>query len=163
MADILRYDLDTVKEDGSDNLTLSIMEIVNQFPLLGTKTIEFQKLDITSGIALFPNPTVAIMSEKVSITGHTSQKCAYAFTIVYRTRTSGSKENVKEWLDDLGRWLERQDVKGYKLLKYPTLADGMEFTKISRQGQAYLYDTTDDKAEDWAIPITALYNNEFDV
>lgn len=151
---ILRYDYDTLSADGSDNLTKTLMELLNSYPELDGE-IEFQLLDTTKGKAMFPNPSVAILTENESVTGHVSQTCAYAFTVVYRTRTTAtSKEKIKEWLDNLGRWLEH--------IEYPALAGDMKFEKIARTSQSYLYGETTDKAQDWAISLQATYKNEFD-
>jgi hypothetical protein len=169
MADILRYDYDTVSADGSDNLTQTILDLLNQYPALEQTglDIEFQVLDTVKGIAMFPNPSIAIISEKESVTGHVKQKCAYAFTVVYRTRANaGNKIKVKEWLDNLGRWVEKQKVRiadeEYQLHNYPVLSEGKAFDKIERTSQGYLYGNTEDKAEDWAISIQATYFNEYD-
>lgn len=171
MADeIVRYDFDAVSADGSDNLTLTLKALINDYPGLEQTPfdeIEFQRLDTTEGFAMFPTQGVSILTERVDVTAHVKQKCAYPFLVVYRTRQSSSnKERIKEWLDNLGRWLERQSVEidgeTYKLSGYPALAEGMEFDKISRTSQCHLYGTTDDKAEDWAISIQAVYYNEFD-
>lgn len=163
---ILRYDFDTLSADGSDNLTQTLRNLLNEYPFLSRRDIiEFQVLDTTKGIAMFPNPSVAILTEKEDVIGHVTQTCAYAFTVVYRTRST-NKEYVKEWLDNLGRWLEKQAINKddyeYKLERYPALAEGKEFIKIARSTQSYLYGTTEDKADDWAISMQATYRNEFD-
>ena len=154
MTEIIKYDYDIVTADGSDNLTQAIMKLLNEFPQLDGE-IEFQTLDTTKGKAMFPNPSVAILTENESVTGHVRQMCAYAFTVVYRTRTTATnKEKIKEWLDNLGRWLEHT--------KYPALEGEKEFKKIERTSQSYLYGETTDKAQDWAISLQATYTNEFD-
>ena len=156
---ILRYDYDTVASDGSDNVTKTLLALLNSYPgmsdgIANSRNIEFQLLDTNKGIAMFPNPSVAILTEKEDITGHVAQTCAYAFTVVFRTRINASgKEVVKEWLDNLGRWLEK--------ISYPELSFG-EFKKIKRTTQSYKYGESEDKAEDWAISLQATYTNEFD-
>lgn len=158
MTEIIGYDYDTILADGSDNITQTLMTLLNQYPGMESETakyIDFQLLDTVSGIAMFPSPSVAILTENESITGRVRQTCSYGFTVVYRTRTSNpNKERVKEWLDNLGRWIEKTE--------YPKLNGGKEFVKIARTTQAYLYGTTEDKAEDWAISLQATYSNEFD-
>lgn len=151
---IVGYDFDVVSADGSDNLTQTIKNLLNEFPEIPFE-VTFQKLGADDGMAMFPNPSVAILTEKESITGHVSQICAYAFTVVRRTKSTRAeyKLGIKENLDNLGRWLEQ--------VEYPVLEGDKRFIKISRQTQAYLYDTTDDKAEDWAISFQASYTNEF--
>ena len=157
-----RYDL-----DGYDLLTAALMELLNQFPrLFDGDSIEFSTLDAESGKAMFPISGAIVETETTDITGEVEQVCRYPFFIV--SRASGvseqHKENMKEWLDDLGRWLERQPitVDGVKtqLDRYPSLSGRRRFLSIERQTPAYL-DNTEDKTEDWAIYITARYSNEF--
>lgn len=159
-------DFDTLSVDGSDNLTQTILDLLNAYPKLSGRKIEFAKLDTTIGIAMFPLEGVAILTERVDVTGHVTQKCAYPFRIVYRTRAAAGKENIKEWLDDLGRFLELQPIKvgdeEIKLVSYPELDGDRRFDKISRTQQGTLAGTTADKAEDWTITIQAQYWNEFD-
>lgn len=152
---IVGYDFDVVSEDGSDNLTQTIRNLINSFPEIPYE-VTFQKLGADDGMAMFPNPSVAILSERESITGHVSQICAYAFTVVRRTKSTRAeyKQSIKESLDSLGRWLEQVEL--------PALAGDRRFIKIVRQTQGYLYQTTDDKAEDWAISLQATYTNDFD-
>ena len=73
---------------------------------------------------------------------------------------------MKEWLDNLGKWLEKKEItisdKKYHLTEYPTLTGERKFLKISRQTPSYLADTTESMAEDWAISITAQYQYEYD-
>lgn len=155
MADVVRYDFDVVSADGSDTLTQAIMKHLNEYPRLGTgKTIEFQLLDEQKGIAMFPNPSVAVLSEREDITGHVTQKCVYAFSVVYRLKAGVKVDSVKEWLDSLGRWIESVDT--------PVLAHGYEFDKFIRTSQAYKYGETKDKSEDWLISIQASYKREYD-
>lgn len=152
--EILGYDYDAIANDGQDNITTALLTILNEYPaLMAGEKITFQSLSASGGIAMFANPAVAILTENESVTGHVRQTCAYAFTVVYRTKIT-NRQYVKEWLDNLGRWIEKQEL--------PLLTDGREFLKIARQTQGYLYNTTDDKAEDWAISLQATYRHEFD-
>ena len=81
--------------------------------------------------------------------------------------TESRKEKVKEWLDNLGRWLERQTVvineTEYKLNDYPNLTRGRTFKNIQRVTPSYLDSINENKAENWAINIVATYKNEFDL
>ena len=61
---ILRYDFDVLSEDGSDNLTQTLRDLLNEYPFLSSRDIiEFQVLDTTKGIAMFPNPSVATLPQ----------------------------------------------------------------------------------------------------
>lgn len=159
----IRYDL-----DGSDILTNALMELLNQFPkLTDGDRIEFSTLDAEYGKAMYPISGAIIETETTDITGEVTQVCRYPFFVV--SRISGASEqhkvNAKEWLDDLGRWLERQpilvDGAKEKLEGYPSLSGRRRFLSVERQTAAYLDNTNDNKTEDWAVYITARYSNEF--
>jgi len=162
---ILGYDYSMPYADGTDNVTTALRELLNSYPELSTSDeITFSVLDTDSGKAMFPTSSVAILNEIEDVTGHVEQTCVYPFMVIYRVSglTENRKANVKEWLDNLGRWLEKQEVNGNVIESYPTLTKGKEFTKIARTSQGYLYNTSEDKVEDWAISIQATYTNEFD-
>lgn len=159
----VRYDL-----DGNDILTDALTELLNRFPRLtdGDK-IEFSTLDAEYGKAIYPISGAIIETESTDITGEVTQVCRYPFFVIYRISSSSEqhKVNAKEWLDDLGRWLERQpilvDGAQTTLSSYPPLSGRRRFLSIERQTPAYLNNTNDNKTEDWAVYITARYSNEF--
>lgn len=152
-----------------DQLTSAVVDLVNEYPGLDpSDEIRFSVLDLKSGKALFPSSSPVITQERISITDHVVQECQYAFSIVYRAAgiSEPRKVIVKEWLENLGRWLEGQTVTingtEYKLTEFPTLTDGREFRRFSRTSPAYLYTIQNDQSEDWQINLTAYYHNEFD-
>lgn len=154
--------------DGTDALSPILKELVNEFPGVSVE-IAFSTLGDTSGIGIFPTSGAAIQSEKESITGHVRQVCTYPFTVVYRAslKTDALKLKVKEFLDTLARWLERQPVtingKTYQLEKYPDMASGNRRIKaISRTSTAHLNAVYQDGVEDWLISMSLKYENEFD-
>lgn len=160
----VRYDI-----DGYDIVTTALRELINQYPGLSSgDEITFSVLGEDSGKAMFPISGAIIETEKESITGHVNQVCLYPFYVIYRA--GGLSENrkaaVKEWLDALGRWLEMQSIivggQTYALDRYPLLTGCREFLNIKRQTPAYLDSTNDNKSENWAIYISARYQNEFD-
>ena len=161
--EIIGYDL-----DGYEPLTHTILDLINEYPF-GKNDITFQILGDKSGKAMFPSPNSAIISEQRDVTGHITQRCSYTFNVVYRNYNTAEykKIDVKEWLDNLGKWLEKQVVTdgttAYKLDNYPDIGEGREITSISRATQSYLYNITDDKAEDWSITIQVSYTNEYDI
>jgi hypothetical protein len=168
---IVGYDMNTPNADGTDNVTTALRELLNKYPgLLEDNEITYGVLEDTKGIAMFPTGNAAILSESEDVTGHITQQCSYSFIVVYRTKATASnqdrKADKKEWLDNLGRWLELQQVtinkEVYRLSSYPALTGEREFKKIHRASQSYLSDVADDKTEDWAIQMQALYRNEFD-
>lgn len=160
----------TVKYDveGYDAVTAALRELVNQYPgLQAGDEISFSTLGEDSGKTMYPISGAVIEQERKYILGDVRQICQYPFHVVYRA--AGLSENrkaaVKEWLDNLGRWLERQTVKidgkEYRMERYPELSDNRRFLSISRQTPAYLMAVNDNNSEDWAVYITARYLNEF--
>lgn len=155
--------------DGTDVMSRVLTELLNQFPGMDGVTIEFATVSDTSGIGIYPTSGAAILEEKEDITGHVKQVCAYPFNVLYRAalHKEGQKLKVKEFLDTLARWLERQPVniggKDYQLTKYPAMQSGCRVIKsISRTSPAYLENAYDDKIEDWLISFSLKYENEFD-
>ena len=159
-----RYDI-----DGFDVVTAAVRALINQYPGLNNgEEIAFSTLGEDAGKALFPISGAVIETERESITGWVRQVCLYPFYVIYRA--GGLSENrkaaVKEWLDNLGRWLERQavtiDGKEYRLESYPLLTGERKFLSIARQTPAYLDRINDNQSEDWAISLSARYQNEFE-
>lgn len=164
MADEIIYDV-----DGYDEVTKALTDLVNLYPgLTSNERIEFATLGEKSGKAIFPISGAIIQTEREDITGHVTQNCLYPFYVFYRKQglSENAKVKAKEWLDNLGRWLERQPVvingQNYQLSNYPELSGNRKFEEIERQSPSYLESTDDNKAENWAIYISARYKNEFD-
>lgn len=153
--------------DGEEIISTALMDLLNSYPALDSDRIQYATLSATKGKAIFPTSGAAVSDEISDVTGHVSQECSYPFIVIYRASglTEARKEKVKEWLDNLGRWLEKQPVvidgTEYKLDAYPDLTRGRKFKSISRSSTAYLDSINDDKAENWAITINATYTNEF--
>ena len=160
----IKYDV-----DGYDAVTAALRELLNQFPgLLQTgDEISFSTLGEDSGKTMYPISGAVIEQEQRFILGDVRQICQYPFHVIYRA--AGLSENrkaaVKEWLDNLGRWLEGQTVKingeEHHMESYPPLSDNRRFISIARQTPAYLSAINDNNSEDWAIYIMARYSNEF--
>lgn len=160
----VKYDV-----DGYEVMTTAICELLNQFPgLVEGEKITFSTLKEDEGFAMFPTSGAVIQSERESVTGHVSQECQYPFAVVYRAGgfSEKRKAGIKELLDSLGMWLERQTVTiggaEHKLERYPILTGERRFKSISRQTPAYLDSVAENKTEDWQIQISAVYTNEFD-
>lgn len=160
----IRYDV-----DGFDIVTTAIRELISRYPALPDgDEIAFSTLGEDNGIAMFPITGAVIEMETKNICGHVKQVCLYPFIIVYRAKglSENRKAAVKEWLDNLGRWLEQQSItvggESYRLAEYPALTGTRKILQILRQTPAYLDSTTADTTEDWQIYISARYQNEFD-
>lgn len=154
--------------DGYDIITSALIELLNQYPGIESgQKIEFSTLEETGGQAMFPVSGAIVENEHEDITGHVKQKCLYPFYVIYRASglSSSRKIKVKEWLDNLGKWLEKQTIivngEEYVLEEYPSLTGGRKFLSITRQTPAYLDNFNEDKSEDWAVYISAKYQNEF--
>jgi hypothetical protein len=162
----IQYDI-----DGFDVITSALMELVNQFPglQLGDAEISFSTLGEDYGIAVFPTSGAVIDSQKESITGHVTQVCRYPFCVVYRAAnlSESRKAAVKEWLDNLGRWLELQEItingEKSRLTEYPTLTGNREIQLIIRQSPGYLDSINENQSENWLINIAVKYRNEYDI
>lgn len=162
MADNVVYDI-----EGYEALTPAIMDLINQYPGLDGKTFAFSKLSDKGGLAMFPNSGAVVNLQRVSIIGKVYQECVYPFFLYYRAAglSESRKATLKEWLDNLGRWLERQPVKigneTYTLENYPELTQDRKIIYFQRQSPAYLGGVSEDKTEDWVIAINLRYSNSF--
>jgi len=162
-SQIIRYDV-----SGYEIVTSALLELLNDFPGLDSGNITFSTLEDSGGIAMYPISSAVIQSEKEDITGHVKQTCLYPFHVIYRASglSENRKANVKEWLDNLGRWLEKEEIiirnNSYKLDQYPELTGARKIERIDRQTPSYLDSINDNKSENWVIYITMQYINEFD-
>jgi hypothetical protein len=159
----VEYDL-----DGYDVITNGLLELLDQFPgMPDGEQMGFSALGEERGKAIFPTEGPVIEQEKTSVTGIVTQYCSYPFHVIYRESglSESRKIKVKEWLDTLGRWLEKQVVKvngqEEQLTEYPPLTGTRQFTTIRRMSGGYLDSTNENKSENWAIYINARYTNIF--
>lgn len=160
---VVKYDV-----DGYEIVSRAIQDLLNSFPgLLEGETIKFSTLEEESGISFYPVSGAVIAQETTSVTGKVNQLCNYPFYVVYRTAADSpnSKLDIKEFLDNLGKWIELQPVmidgEVQKLEGYPTLTDEREITEIARQTPAYLDNTSEGNVQDWVISLALKYRNIF--
>jgi hypothetical protein len=160
----IRYDL-----NGIPVITDALISLLNVYPgLMDGDEITFADLDEEGGITIVPISGAVIETEKTDITDHVTQVCLYPFYVIYREKDLSERRKIKtkEWLDNLGMWLERQIVTinntEYQLEEYPDLTGDRKFLSIERQSPAYLDKNEEDATEDWVIYISARYQNEFD-
>lgn len=161
----VRYDI-----DGQEVVSTALMDLINEYPgLTQDDYIQYATLGDSKGKAVFPTSGSAIKNEIKDVTGHVEQTCDYPFIVIYRASglSESRKEKVKEWLDNLGRWLEKQPIivngTEYQLDEYPALTRDRKFKQIQRVSPSYLDSINEDKAENWAVNITATYTNEYDL
>lgn len=154
--------------DGYDVITDALLTLINQYPALDGDVVKFSTLNNESGKAMFPVSGAVVESEKENIIGHITQVCLYPFYIIYRESglSEQNRAKVKEWLDNLGKWLEKKEIsikdKTCRLTEYPVLTGDRKFLSISRQTPSYLADATEGMTEDWTISISARYQYEYD-
>lgn len=159
----VKYDI-----DGYDAVTSALRELINQYPALSKgDEISFASLGEDSGKAMFPVSGAVIETEMRTITGKVTEVCLYPFYVIYRAAglSENRKATVKEWLDNLGKWLEKKNVvingTEYQLDEYPPLTEGRKFLSVSRQTPAYLDTVNENQSENWAIYISARYQYEY--
>lgn len=155
--------------DGSEIMSKVLMELLNTCPALCGRKIAFSTLGEDEGLGFFPSVGAAITSEKEGVTGHVRQVCAYPFDIVCRCapHTEAARIRNKEFLDAVGRWLERQTItvngEQYTMSAYPVLEEGTrEIQSISRTSPAHLNAVYQNGVEDWLFSGSLKYKNEFD-
>lgn len=156
--------------DGTEAVSKVLLTLLNTFPGLAEgKSILFSTLGDTSGMGFFPTSGAAYLRDDEDITGHVTQTCLYPFSVVYRAAPKSEEQRmrIKEYLDTLGKWLEKQPVTlngaEYRLTEYPALASGNRIIKaIGRSSPAYINASYQDGIEDWIITARLTYENEFD-
>ena len=159
----VKYDV-----DGYDIVTNALKDLLNEYPGLETgEVFKFSTLKEDDGMAFYPVSGAVIAQEKKSVTGKVNQLCNYPFYIVYRTSrdSPNTKADIKEFLDSVGRWLERQmvvvDGEKHKLASYPTLTEERKIEEITRITPSYLDKTYDNNVQDWVISMSLKYRNIF--
>ena len=154
--------------EGFEILTNAVLELLSRFPGLNGREILFEELGRESGIAFSANNGALVMSERRSITDHVRQTCQYPFFVVYRTASTQEfqKLQVQAFFDTLGKWLCREPavVNGetVRLKSYPALSDDRKITRITRSN-SYGLEPSSDGVQDWLMPVTVEYTNEFDM
>ncbi len=153
---------------GYEIMTNAVLNLLSQFPGLNGREILFEELGAESGIAFSANNGALVMSERRSITDHVAQNCQYPFFVVYRTASTQEYEKlrVQAFFDALGKWLCKEPAvignETVRLSEYPELSDGRKITRITRSN-SYGLEPSDSGVQDWLLPVTVEYTNEFDM
>ena len=156
--------------DGSEAVTTALLDLLNRFPgLKHGEKILFSAVPEDGGIGFFPTSGAVYLQNSEDITGHVKQVCQYPFSVICRAgaKSEAQRLRIKEFLDTLGKWLERQPVTVNQtvcqLSEYPPLASGnREILSIGRTNAAHLNAAYQDGMEDWVISGALNYKNEFD-
>ena len=163
MAKEVRFDA-----EGTEAVTKALLDLVNAYP--GLKQGEhflFATLGEDRGRGFFPSTGAVIDQETRDILGRVHQVCVYPFALVTRAKglTEARRIITKEWLDKLGRWLNRQPVTiqdtDYTLDTYPALTGGRVLQELRLTVPAHLDGAGDDGTEDWVCQVEARYTNDF--
>ena len=148
-------------------LTNAVLALLSEFPGLNGREIFFEELE-ESGIAFSADNGALVLSEKRSITDHVTQSCQYPFFIIYRTASTKEfqKLQVQSFFDSIGKWICKEPTeiggKVERLKSWPTLSDGRMITRVTR-GNSYGLEPNEDGIQDWLMPVTVQYTNEFDM
>lgn len=153
---------------GYELLTRAVKDLLNQYPGLGWQKIAFEELGEENGIAFSADAGALVMSERRSITDHVVQTCQFPFLVIYRTSATREfqKLNVSTFLDSLGKWICKEPVEingmEHRLFSYPALSSGRKITRITRNN-AYGTVPNENGSQDWILPVSVQYTNEFDM
>lgn len=157
-----------VDTTGFELLTNAVRNLLNQYPgLYENETILFEELGEDYGIAFSADNGALIITERISVTDHVKQTCQYPFYVVYRTSSNMENQKIMAqlFLDNLGKWLSKEPVildgAEYRLENYPNLSGSREITKITRMN-SYGLEPSADGVQDWLLPVTVQYKNEYD-
>lgn len=159
---IIGYDV-----TGYEILTNAVLALLAQFPGLNGREILFEDLE-ESGIAFSADNGALIISERRSITDHVTQTCQFPFYLIYRTTSTKEfqKLQVQAFFDSIGKWICKEPVKingeNVRLTNYPPLSDDRKITRVTRSN-SYGLDPNKDGVQDWLMPITVQYTNEFEM
>lgn len=156
-----------VDASGYEVLTKAVAELLNSYPFLEGRVVSFEELDETSGIAFSADNGPLIMTETRDVVDHVEQKCQFPFFLVYRTASTRSIQKIKvqTFLDTIGKWICKEPAMygdtEFRLTSYPELAGGRKITRVVRQN-SYGVEPNDKGVQDWLLPISVEYTNEFD-
>jgi hypothetical protein len=160
---IIGYDV-----SGYNILTNAVIDLLSRFPGLNGREILFEELQKESGIAFSADNGSLVIDERRSITDHVTQQCQFPFYIIYRSASTNEyqKLQVQAFFDAIGKWLckEPVEINGERvhLSAYPLLTDGRKITRITRSN-SYGLAPNEDGVQDWLMPVTVQYTNEFDM
>lgn len=152
---------------GYEILTNAVLALLSEFPGLNGREILFEELE-ESGIAFSADNGALVISERRSITDHVVQTCQFPFFVIYRTTSTKEfqKLQVQSFFDALGKWICKEPVhiggETYRLTAYPTLVEGRRITRVTRSN-SYGLEPNEDGVQDWLMPVTIQYTNEFDM
>ena len=153
---------------GYELLTRAVLALLSSYPGLDGNEIYFEELSESSGLAFSADAGALIMTERRDITDHVKQECQFPFFVIFRTSSTREYEKlrVQNFLDTLGKWLCKEpaeiDGETIQLTTYPELSRGRKILRITRSN-SYGLAPNEDGVQDWLLPVTVRYTNEFDI
>lgn len=73
---------------------------------------------------------------------------------------------MQAFFDALGKWICREPIEiggeTYRLNAYPELEAGRKIIRVTRSN-SYGLEPNEDGVQDWLMPVTVQYTNEFDM
>lgn len=155
---------------GYEVITEAMKDLLNQFPgLLPGEQIKYEELKKDQGIAFSNDSGALVYSETEDVIGGVHQTCQYPFFIVYRSAGSAreaQKMSIQEFLDAFGKWLCQEPAvineDTYKLSSYPKLAGTRQIKRITRDN-SYGTEPHESGVQDWLLPVTVQYTNDFEL
>lgn len=162
MANEIEYDYNT------EELSRVILDLVNSYPGFD-EPISFADISEDGGMTIFPLSGAVIKSKKCSITNHVTMMCMYPFCVMQKIYgiSESIKIRIKEEMDKMGKWLERQPVVNrdgtvWLLESYPSV-NGIKIKDIKRESPAFIDSVSDDKGEAWILNCNVDYEKEYDL
>ena len=159
-----------IDEGGSDTMVKAVRILLNQFPGLPEgEEIKYEDIGEDSGICFSRNTGALVYDEETDVIGNVKQLCQYTFYVVYRSSGAAREKykiDIEEFLEILGRWLcgETVTVNGieYKLTGYPQITYGRTIKKIKRDNTG-VTEPNENGVQDWLLPVTVEYTNQFEL
>jgi len=142
---------------GTDILKEAASALLNSYPGL-TESIPFEDL-AEYGLTFSADNGALVLTERRDITDYVRQECQFPFFVVVRMSANAAKDKAYTFLDGLGKWLCMEPTD-YEKPEYPALSGNRKITRITRQNP-YGVAPNADGTQDWLLPVTINYRNEF--
>lgn len=142
---------------GTEILKEAAETLLNSYP--GTQNdIPFEDLQ-EYGVTFSADNGALVLTERRDITDYVRQTCQFPFFVVIRMSVTAAKDKAYTFLDALGKWLCMEPTE-YNPPVYPVLSGNRKITRVTRQNP-YGAVPNQDGTQDWILPVTINYNNEF--
>ena len=152
--------------DVYDVMTEAVLALFAEYGEIIGQDIYFEQIGKDSGYAFQAAGGAEIITEKTTITGKVIQSCQYPIVFIRRTNstTERQKLHVQTFLDTLGKWICKEEVKidgeYHRLTEYPKLSHGRTITRVERYNSSG-NDPDENGVQDWGLPLYIYYTHEF--